>query len=613
MKRAIRTCSLLLITFYLVILATCENPAGDSNDEEGEFTISLGNATKSKAAALYPPKDFPNPGDNPTHPGIEDFRFEITFTPVPGEKGEKKEFSFNGTETIGGKVKVGKYTVTMEVYEELDDSFYAHGSATGNPIEIKSGPNPTIHVDLYDATVARAPVIITHPLDGSFYDISEILTLTVGATSPDGGDLSYQWWINTTNSNIGGTDLGTANGAQTANYTPAISASGTYYYYVVVTNTNTSVIGTQTATIASNAAEINVTSSVTVWVDTLSGAQNVPYIDLQTALASTAADGTYTVRIGADQTLPPTPLSASISKDITLKATNPLNPVTIQLSSNGSLFTLNDGVTLTLDDGIILRGRNSTDHGLDNNDSLVKLDTYISPETCTLIMKPGSVITGNYNNNFYGGGVTVRSRGIFIMDGGEIFGNTGANGGGVYNYASPNFTMNNGKIYNNSCIGVGGGGGVQITNDGKFTMHDGEIYDNTRGGIYFQGDFYMNGGKIYGNTTVGCGGGVYVERGTFNMSGGEIYGNSASLDGGGVFLGNPGSMPLNCVFSKTPGAIIYGNVSAPLGNTSATDNGHAIWAVAVSPPNRYRDDTVTAAETLGWTFSTSTETGTWYQ
>jgi hypothetical protein len=55
--------------------------------------------------------------------------------------------------------------------------------------------------------------------------------------SPSGGlgTFSYQWYSNTVNSTIGGTDLGNANGAQTATYTPPASATpGTTYYYCVI-------------------------------------------------------------------------------------------------------------------------------------------------------------------------------------------------------------------------------------------------------------------------------------------------------------------------------------------------------------------------------------------
>jgi hypothetical protein len=77
----------------------------------------------------------------------------------------------------------------------------------------------------------------------------------VSASVSDGGTLSYQWYSNTSNSNVGGTAI---TGATATNYTPPTSAAGTVYYYVVVTNTNTNVNGNQTATATSNVAAITV-------------------------------------------------------------------------------------------------------------------------------------------------------------------------------------------------------------------------------------------------------------------------------------------------------------------------------------------------------------------
>ena len=56
------------------------------------------------------------------------------------------------------------------------------------------------------------------------------------SVNASGTGLSFQWYSNTTQSNSGGTTLGTGNGAQTATYTPQATTSGTKYYYCVVTS-----------------------------------------------------------------------------------------------------------------------------------------------------------------------------------------------------------------------------------------------------------------------------------------------------------------------------------------------------------------------------------------
>jgi hypothetical protein len=68
----------------------------------------------------------------------------------------------------------------------------------------------------------------TQCLNGTFTPI------TVTAT---GDGLTYQWYFNASNSNSGGTTLGTSNGANTFSYTPQSGTAGTLYYYCVVTGT----------------------------------------------------------------------------------------------------------------------------------------------------------------------------------------------------------------------------------------------------------------------------------------------------------------------------------------------------------------------------------------
>jgi hypothetical protein len=107
---------------------------------------------------------------------------------------------------------------------------------------------------------AEKPQITAQPAS-DFYlaGTASFKTLTVAA-SVARGNLTYQWYSNTTNSNAGGTPIG---GATTSSYAPSISTPGTYYYYVVVTNTDTDseVNGDTIAETASNVAAITLSSA----------------------------------------------------------------------------------------------------------------------------------------------------------------------------------------------------------------------------------------------------------------------------------------------------------------------------------------------------------------
>ena len=85
--------------------------------------------------------------------------------------------------------------------------------------------------------IKALPSFATNPFPTFTYCLSGTptpITILLGAGS--GTTFSYQWYSNTTNSNTGGTSLGSANGAQTATYTPSTAAVGTLYYYCTVTN-----------------------------------------------------------------------------------------------------------------------------------------------------------------------------------------------------------------------------------------------------------------------------------------------------------------------------------------------------------------------------------------
>jgi hypothetical protein len=114
------------------------------------------------------------------------------------------------------------------------------GTLTGNPVE---GNQP----------ISTCPATITaHPTGGTA-TIGKAFTLSVTATSPDGGTLSYQWFIKTPEG-----EATAIAGATNATYAAPTSSIGTYKYFVVVTNT---VEGS--VSVASNVATLTVVEATT--------------------------------------------------------------------------------------------------------------------------------------------------------------------------------------------------------------------------------------------------------------------------------------------------------------------------------------------------------------
>lgn len=80
-----------------------------------------------------------------------------------------------------------------------------------------------------EKTELKAPVISVGPQSAS-KTVGEAITLTVNASDPNGGTLSYQWYTNTTNSNVGGSPITGATGASLN----VPQNEGTSYYYVSI-------------------------------------------------------------------------------------------------------------------------------------------------------------------------------------------------------------------------------------------------------------------------------------------------------------------------------------------------------------------------------------------
>ena len=187
----------------------------------------------------------------------------------------------------------------------------------------------------------------------------------------------------------------------------------------------------------------------------------------------------------------------------------------------------------------------------------------------------GGEISGNTASG-YGGGVYTWS-GTFTMEDGEISGNTANNGGGVSVGGSgyvgePTFTMSGGKINGNTAMTSGGG--VYANATATLTINDGELTGNSAdfgGGMHIGSipgvngpkPFTMNGGKISNNTAYTAGGGVYATSmytvaTSFTLNGGEISGNSASF-GGGLY--------------SNAGTVVIGGTAVISGNSASNGGG----------------------------------------
>ncbi len=102
------------------------------------------------------------------------------------------------------------------------------------PVTVSEGTNVepyTYHLLLEKQPQNDVPYIMTQPKEAD-YIVGETTT-ELSVTASANGELSYQWYENTSDSTVGGTAIA---GATVSSYAPASTAIGTKYYYCEVTN-----------------------------------------------------------------------------------------------------------------------------------------------------------------------------------------------------------------------------------------------------------------------------------------------------------------------------------------------------------------------------------------
>jgi uncharacterized repeat protein (TIGR02543 family) len=141
---------------------------------------------------------------------------------------------------------------------------------------------------------ARAPVISVQPRSAAYLLGVDAVELSVTATSPDSGELGYQWLM------AEGDGEGMAiSGATGPNYTPPTTTEGVFAYYVRITNTNNSASGTKTAAADSNKATVTVTQPVNTQAPAISvQPQSAAYL-----LGASAAELSVTAEVSDGGTL----------------------------------------------------------------------------------------------------------------------------------------------------------------------------------------------------------------------------------------------------------------------------------------------------------------------
>jgi len=245
--------------YYVVITNTIED-----NDDGGVKTASVTSdvavITINDAVNALPPDITAQP-EGGTFPRNTEIMLSVTADSLDGGELTYQWYSNNINTNSGGTMIPDEteaeynppgnitgifhyYVVVTNTIEDNEDGGEKTAGAVSNVITVEI--NPPVN--------AQAPNITAQP-SGGIHPGNAAVTLSVTATSPDDGNLTYQWYSNSSATNNGGTAIG---GATNASFSPSSADAGTFYYYVIVTNNidNNSDGGNKTTVTASDAITV---------------------------------------------------------------------------------------------------------------------------------------------------------------------------------------------------------------------------------------------------------------------------------------------------------------------------------------------------------------------
>jgi len=209
-------------------------------------------------------------------------------------------FSNTTNSNTGGTILVGETLNTFTPPSSVVGTqyYYCVINQTGANCGVTSNPAAVV--------VNLAPVISTQPLSAQQHCLNATTNNLQVAYVNGTGLPSYQWFVNTTNSTVGGTPINTA----TSNvYSPPSNIGGTYYYYCVISF----VSGGGCPSIISNVSEVIVHPYPIV---TITGGETICLLESSAInFAFTPSSGLYDITYTAN------------GQSVTLENYNGANPL----------------------------------------------------------------------------------------------------------------------------------------------------------------------------------------------------------------------------------------------------------------------------------------------
>ena len=204
----------------------------------------------------------------------EEAVFTVKTAPAPDGEQLSYQWYKNTTQSVeGGEAIPGATGAVYEPDKSVETDCFVYCTVTNT--NSTNGATETVNSRAVKLLIrtgslavdAEQPQIVKHPKSERFSisapDDKRSVKLEIEARSPDKGTLSYQWYKNTVDTNSGGTAI---DGATADSYSFTVAPEiKTEYYYCQVTNTNDTVDGNKTASIATDTAQIEVEESYPVF------------------------------------------------------------------------------------------------------------------------------------------------------------------------------------------------------------------------------------------------------------------------------------------------------------------------------------------------------------
>lgn len=347
--------------------------------------------------------------------------------------------------------------------------------------------------------------------------------LDATASVADGGDLTYQWYSNTSLSNEGGTEI---EGAIEAVYTATVPAGETRYFYCVVKNTNEAATGNKTATATSNAVAVtnSSTSGTTIpdagVVSGELGSQTNPvttWAELEKIIEDTTGTALTEIYISAGDSGEAMDATSTItvvrSVEIIAATSTTINRAA---AHTGLLFDSADALTFTgsLNAPIIFNG-----NSIEANASMISAEADLTMTHCTM--------QNNENTSNSGGGAILVKSGTLTLNNCQFIGNktTGdlSPGGAIY-MTPPGGDQNTNKLIATGTLFQSNATGGKYSDGGAISFEN-TTETNILNDCSFSSNSVSNTGR---------GGGIYVSTeakvvlNVISMSGNAIASSATS-------------------------------------------------------------------------------------